>query len=394
MPNPRQLAPALHVGFLFVGVVNTMLGPLLPLLAARWQLSDAQAGRLFVAQFMGGMVGSALSSVLIVRLGFLPLLAGGFAAMAAAAACVGLGSWGVGLTAVAASGVALGLTVPATNLLVSYLNPERRAAALSVLNLTWGVGAMCSPLVPLAARGGNLAAPLVALAGLIAALSAWVLLGSAGHLRELYASHVGAAREESAGSPLGLWLNRDALLVGLFFFLYSGTEAAAGGWVASYAERLGGAGQGAWALTPSLFYGGLIAGRAAATFVLLRLSERRFVLVGLALALAGLGIILTSGNVGGVSVGAALAGLGLAPVFPTLFALFAARFSAQSSKMAGGVFVLTSLGSSVIPWSVGLISSLTGELRWGLAVTVGGVAAQLVLQTAAFKALAREGVTG
>ena len=58
----RQLAPLLHFGFLLVGMVQTLLGPILPMLAARWRLDDAQAGSLFIAQFTGAMIGSALSS--------------------------------------------------------------------------------------------------------------------------------------------------------------------------------------------------------------------------------------------------------------------------------------------------------------------------------------------
>ena len=54
----RQLAPLLHCGFLLVGVVHTLLGPILPMLAARWRLDDAEAGSLFIAQFTGAMIGS------------------------------------------------------------------------------------------------------------------------------------------------------------------------------------------------------------------------------------------------------------------------------------------------------------------------------------------------
>jgi hypothetical protein len=56
----RQLALLLHSGFLLVGIVHTLLGPILPILAARWRLDDAEAGSLFIAQFMGVMIGSAL----------------------------------------------------------------------------------------------------------------------------------------------------------------------------------------------------------------------------------------------------------------------------------------------------------------------------------------------
>jgi fucose permease len=90
----RQLVPLLHSGSLLVGVVHTLLGPILPMLAARWRLDDAEAGSLFIAQFTGAMIGSALSGWMIERLGSLRLMAFGYAAMAAAVACLGANSLG------------------------------------------------------------------------------------------------------------------------------------------------------------------------------------------------------------------------------------------------------------------------------------------------------------
>jgi hypothetical protein len=56
----RQLAPLLHFGFLLVGLVHTLLGPILPMLAARWRLDEAEAGSLFIAQFTGVMIACAI----------------------------------------------------------------------------------------------------------------------------------------------------------------------------------------------------------------------------------------------------------------------------------------------------------------------------------------------
>ena len=141
----KQLAPLLYSGFLLVGVAHTLLGPILPMLAVRWRLDDAEAGSLFIAQFTGAMIGSALSSPMIERLGPLRLMASGYAAMAAAVACLGVASWGIGLLSVFTSGLALGFIAPATNLLVAEINSERRAAALNIVNFAWALGAVSGP---------------------------------------------------------------------------------------------------------------------------------------------------------------------------------------------------------------------------------------------------------
>ncbi|HYE74016.1 MAG TPA: MFS transporter [Blastocatellia bacterium] len=378
--NTRQLSLALHVGFVLIGVVNTMLGPILPLLSKRWHLNDAQAGGLFIAQFTGGLIGAILSSILIVRIGFLQLLMTGFGVMAASLIFLSIDSWIVGWLAIGLSGVTLGLTTPATNLLVSILNPLRRASALNVLNLTWGIGAMCSPLLPLMARSESIAVPILVLAALLAVLPMMIWVGARHSLRDLHPANAVTVETDVETSVLRSWLKRSALLAALWFFVYAGTEAAVGGWIASFAQRIGSQGQTMWALMPSFFYGGLLAGRGLAPIILRHVNERRLVIVALITAMAGLALILMSGNLNSVSIGALLAGLGMAPVFPTVFALFTQHFAAQAAKMAGGVFVMTYLGSSFIPWSVGWVSAMSGELRWGLSIVLIAVVIQLVLQ--------------
>jgi FHS family glucose/mannose:H+ symporter-like MFS transporter len=157
----RQLAPLLHCGFVLVGVVHTLLGPVLPMLAAKWRFDDAQAGSLFIAQFTGAMIGSALSGPMIERWGSLRLMAYDYAAMAAAVVCLCVNSWGVGLVSIFSSGFAIGLIAPATNLLVAKINSERRAAALNILNLAWALGAVAGPsLIAVFGSDGNLLRPL------------------------------------------------------------------------------------------------------------------------------------------------------------------------------------------------------------------------------------------
>src|SRR4029450_2901003 len=63
----RELVVILHVGFLLIGVVTTFLGPILPMLATKWSLDDAELGLFFMAQFTGAIIGCALSSRVIVR---------------------------------------------------------------------------------------------------------------------------------------------------------------------------------------------------------------------------------------------------------------------------------------------------------------------------------------
>ena len=105
---------------------------------------------------------------------------------------------------------------------------------------------------------------------------------------------------------------------------------------------------------PSFFWAGLLIGRAAAPAVLRRVSEAALVLISLFVAGAGLVVILVGSSLMTVSSGAGLAGLGLAAVFPTTFAIFTRQFGRQASQLTGFVFVLGGMGGALIPWLVGL----------------------------------------
>ena len=59
-------------------MATTLLGPLLPLLASRWAMSDASAGALFTAQFSGQLTATILSTLITARLGERRTLAIGF----------------------------------------------------------------------------------------------------------------------------------------------------------------------------------------------------------------------------------------------------------------------------------------------------------------------------
>jgi MFS transporter, FHS family, glucose/mannose:H+ symporter len=173
-------------------------------------------------------------------------------------------------------------------------------------------------------------------------------------------------------SALRAWASPYALLTGGLIFVYVGTESAVAGWIASYAQRLGASASGFGTMMPSFFWAGLLIGRAASPAVLRHVSEAALVLISL----------MT------VSSGAGLAGLGLAAVFPTTFAIFTRQFGTQASKLTGSIFVLGGIGGALIPWLVGLTSAWFGDLRIGLLIPLFCVASMIVLQIVIVRALA------
>lgn len=85
-------------------------------------------------------------------------------------------------------------------------------------------------------------------------------------------------------------------------------------------------------------------------------------------------VVLLSSATGLVLLGVSLAGLGLAPAFPTTIALFTERFGREASRLTGTLFMLAGLGAAVFPWIVGAASTHYHGLRVGLIVPlVGGL---------------------
>src|SRR6266566_3290305 len=83
----------IHVDFLLTGIVMTFLGPMLPILSARWALTDSGSGTLFFAQFFSSMFGMLLSSILVQRWGYRLTLILGVLLMASGMILLSSGPW-------------------------------------------------------------------------------------------------------------------------------------------------------------------------------------------------------------------------------------------------------------------------------------------------------------
>jgi FHS family glucose/mannose:H+ symporter-like MFS transporter len=370
--KPHSAANAvLCAAFILTGIVNTMLGPLLPTLSRHWGLSDVQGGEFFTAQFLASIVGVLASSLLTPRRGPAFSLGAGFLLMAVGTWTLFAGSWRMGLAAAACFGCGLGLDIPTVNLLVSNLNITRRASALSLINMAWGVGAVLCPLLLLWGRHAGketLVLQLLAVALLLLAVILWRTFNNIGGER--------GAKSVADGSERWHWSDWSVILLGATFFLYVGCETAVGGWSASHAKRIGGDG-GAWLMVPSLFWFLLMAGRGVAPILLRRVPEMQLARAGLLLATVGTGAFLWLHNTAALALAAAVAGLGFSCVFPIAISVLSSQFEPFAAELAGPMFALAGLGGAVLPWLVGFVSTRASSLRVGLLVPLAACFAMI-----------------
>jgi len=364
-----------HAAFVPTGIVTVLLGPILPALSARWSLSDAQAGEFFTAEFLASTLGVMLSGALVPRLGYKSVIVLGLIFMAAGVGVLPMGSRLLGMAAVAGYGLGLGLTIPACNLLVAELNPGKRAAAVSLLNFSWTVGAVACPFLFTPFQRRAMISPFFyVLAGFVLLIALVIARVSFPPPKE--------SKDASSQptKPLVAMLQTPvALVLAVLFFVYVGTENAMGGWLASYAKRLSGSGGTIWVTVPSFFYAGLLANRALAPFFLRRVSGIWLARVSMGIALMGLITLLSARSMPVIIVSAAVIGLGLATIYPITIALLSSSFGASANRVGSVMFMMASFGAACMPWMVGVTSTHAQSLKVGLAIPLGACVLMLGL---------------
>lgn len=354
----------LHLGFLAVGIITTLIGNVLPTFIRHWSLTDAQAGFLIAAQFSGSSLGTALTSVLLPRFGFARVLSAGFIAFALGFSFLGLGSWLLAALAVFTYGFGYGLVNPSTNLRATQLPSRNMASAVSFLNFTWTVGAVSCPFFV-----GQLL-PRIGIRGIAIVLTVSTLILAAFHAFRHRATP--EARAERSTRPFAEWMRvlgqAPSVALILLFFLYVGTEVGVGNWVATQERRMLSASTTALFLAPSLFYGFLLFGRAISPLVLRRLTTKTVAFAGLISAALGAAVIILAQQPPLLYTGAALAGFGCAPQFPILVTWLAQIFRENATWLSALFFGASGAGGAALPWLMGIVASQTHSLRIGFAL--------------------------
>jgi FHS family glucose/mannose:H+ symporter-like MFS transporter len=389
--SSRPLTVAAHAAFVPIGIVTVLLGPLLPMLSAKWSLNYTQAGSLFTVQFLSSTVGVALSGFCVSRWGFRFAIKVGLLAMAVGVAELPYSSRFLGSACIGLYGLGFGIAVPAANLLVAEVHQFHRSAALNLLNFSWSVGAVACPfLVAAAARTHHVPALLAAFAGFLF-LVAVGIAAMPSHIVEPRArgrngaqgvTSVDSATSDSDASwRSSSWRSNSVVLLASLFFLYVGVENSFGGWIASYAKGIGTLSLSLALMSSSFFYSTLMVGRWLASLVLKRVEEVTLARAGLLMACAGMVCLLLSHAALGVLVGASVTGLGLASVYPITISLLSREFGDASSQMGSIMFTTANLGGAFMPWLVGLFSNRFGSVRAGMVVPLiaGGAMCTLYL---------------
>jgi fucose permease len=255
-------------------------------------------------------------------------------------------------------GIGWGAFTLSGNVMTSELVPARRASAVNLVNMFWGVGAIVGPLVVsvLLQRAGTALPALWIGAALVVAAA---VAASMGLPDQMPTSHDGPAASAAHGAatrpPL---LLRDPMLLacGIFLMLYVGSEMSAGAWTAVYLHQSAGMNEARSAAGTSLFWAMLTMGRIGAVLGGMRITAEHLLNGAVWITCAGAALLLAGHGSAAASVTAfAILGFGYGPIYPTGVAVLTSRFPQAAGTATSQMGVLAAIGGALLPWIHGLV---------------------------------------
>lgn len=362
---------AYYAAFVVLGLTSASLGPTLPGLAEHTRATLRQASYLFTARSLGYLIGSFRGGRLYDRLPGHPLMGSAILAMAALAALVPVTPVIWLLAGVLALlGMAEGMLDTGGNTLLVWVHGRGVGPFMNGLHFFFGLGAFLSPVLVaqaiLISGDINWAYWAVALVAVPMALN---LLRLPSPPRQS-----GASGNESNGNDRML-----VALLALFFFLHVAAESSFGGWIYTYALRLGLCDVSRAAYLTSAFWGSLTVGRLLAIPISVRMTPRQMLVGDVAACLLSVTVILLwPGSRPAMWVGTCGAGLAIASLFPTSLS-FAERSLTISGRVTGWFLMGASIGGMSLPWLIGQLFERMGPHITMVLIFADVVLAALVL---------------
>jgi len=363
---------------LMVGINSGWIGPFLPEISHITHLPIERAGLIVSASAAGSFISVLIAGGIHQRLsaqkilvGAMALFTAGLTGLAMADGLVGLLCGGF-LIGVANGGIDIG-----ANALIVELNRERLASALNYLHVLFGVGTLLGPLIVSAAFAGRVSYWWVFGGGALVCAAIALRLSVTPAIEVRTAPTLGDGFIPMLSRPL-IWA------ISAVMFLYCGAELGIGAWLFLYLRTAGALGPLLASSGVSLYWLGLVCGRAFGGRLGHRIALPQFTMLAAALSAAALVILIAAPAAGGLAASAVfLIGFGYGPVFPNMIAAGAARFPAEVGRMTSIVVAAGSLGGIVAPWIMGHAIadvSARASMEIALAATIAMAALALSLR--------------
>ncbi len=354
------LSGAAYAGMFVFGIVMALLGAILPTLAGRLQFATQDIGTLFLAMNGAMLASSLVLGVAMDRFGMkLPLALGPLLVAAALVIVYRATAFSSLLPAVVLLGIGGGALNGATNTLVADLHddPRRKSAALNLLGVFFGFGALLLPF---------------AIGALLASLSVGPLLIAAAALCAIVGGFAStllfpAPKQRNAlpVAEMPRFLRSPMVLVfAALLFFESGVEFTLGGFISTYLTHdlaVSSIAAASWILAG--YWASIMLSRAVLSRVALGSNPHRTLAFCALGACVGAALAAFAPSPAVATFAIVLCGWSLAGIYPTALAIAGDCFKAHSGTVFGILFAVALAGGMILPWLAGQIGGSAG-LRW------------------------------
>jgi fucose permease len=337
------------VAIFVYGMTAAMLGTILPDLSSRFQLTPKQNGTIAFAQALGLMLASLAVGPLLDDFG------------KKAGLIIGLGLIGLSLNLLPKVssyrsivcllfllGCGGGIVVTGANALTSDVAEAHRGTALNLVNIFFGLGGLATPFISANLFKRN----WVRLCYTVAGLTLITLLIQVA-TRMPPPTHAGRFIFADAGPVLGRPL---LFVLGSLLFLYVGCEVGVWNWLVRHLVAQGVPESRALNILSLGFALGLLIGRAVVSPILISVPPVYVTLAASVAMAVTTFLMLRTNNPASAAFLVFLAGLSMAPVFPTTLAIVADAFPRMTSTAIGIVITCGWAGLAVSSHVIGAIA--------------------------------------
>ena len=354
MYKRRQVFVAACIGLFLFGITFLTLGSILPLLAERFEEKGFNNGLIVSVLPIGVMIGSMIFGPFVDRYGYKLLLIVSILISAFTLQGIAFTQSLVFLyTCIFLVGFSGGIINGATNALVADISDKDKGASLSLLGVSYGVGAFGMPFLL------GLLSKHYPYTSILSGVGFFMVLPA------LYFVFISfPAPKQVNGFPLkeGFNLLKQPVLIlnALFLFFQSGVEALSNNWTTTYLrEKLQVSNEDAlYALSFSVL--GLTVSRLVLGSLLKKLSSLTILATSLALVIAGNLLLMNSISYTVAFSAVIVTGLGLAAGFPVILGYVGQLYRELSGTAFSISLVIALIGNTLLNYLFGYISRQYG----------------------------------
>ena len=341
----KRLQWSQYIGFITIGLVSSIIGPMLFAIRLDINLNYSQAGLILSGQFLGMLLTVLIGGHLADKYGKRPfLLAGGTILSIGLFGSMFSQSYIALLFCTVLSGIGFGTYEVGINALCSDSVDANKGTAMNFLHFFFGLGAILGPvLVTLCInllKNWRLVYGISALFPILVSIMLWPLV----------INKTIAQDNIKHGMP---YKNKFIWISGIFCFLYVGIEVSTSGWLPTYWQYISPHSLIPASLIATIFWSTLTVGRLFSGKLADKFGFTKFLIF----ASFGVIIVTISWAIIPFQIGTLFAilllGGFLAGIFPTMMASVTSEYPNISGEITAFISIFASLGGFLVPSAIG-----------------------------------------